>query len=150
MNRAPKIVLRIIGVLGILCAVLGLLYNAAFSINVSNGGPKQDFPYFYPAFYFMTAVCIACYAVLIFFGVQFIRGRTVSVIGFAALMLFEMAYFFSIALMWLAPHIGRSVAAATGVANGGLMFQFIIFFPVWAPLVVFWAQRQQQQLSKNA
>ncbi len=90
----------------------------------------------------MTAVCIACYALLAFFGVQFIRGHAGHVRRFAVLMGFEVAYFFSVAAMWLVPGLGMSVGAASGLANGGLMAQIITIFPVWAPLLAFWAARR--------
>lgn len=57
------------------------------------------------------------------------------------MLLFEIVYFFSLGMLWLAPSMGMSVAAATGVANGGLMAQFLILFPLWAPLLAFWARR---------
>jgi len=55
-------------------------------------------------------------------------------------VLFEVMYFFFIAMLWIHPEFGLSIGAATGVANGGLMFQFLIGFPLWAPLAVIWAR----------
>jgi hypothetical protein len=43
-----------------------------------------------------------------------------------------------------------SVGAATGIANGGLMAQFIILFPLWAPLVVWWARKKLQSQGVTA
>lgn len=113
----------------------------SFSGAFTSGESRQDTPYFYPAFYIMSAICMGCYALLTIFGVQFIRGRAFHVGWFTTLLLFEIVYFFSLGMLWLAPSIGMSIAAATGVANGGLMAQFLIFFPLWAPLLAFWAQR---------
>jgi hypothetical protein len=145
MKRTPKIILRVIGVIAVLCAGFGLYYNAAtlkvsFSGAFTAGEPQDHSPYFSPAFYIMSAVCIACYAMLTIFGVQFIRGRAAHSWPFTALLIFEVVYFFCIGVLWSAPGLGMSVAAATGVANGGLMAQFLILFPLWAPPLAFWAR----------
>lgn len=147
MNRAPNIILRIIGVAALLCAAFGLWYNITvlgnfWSRRLHVDAWRHDAPYFFPAYGIMSTVCLACYGLLAFFGIQFLRGRADHLRRFAILMIFEVAYFFSIVLMWLIPDLGMSVAAATGVANGGLMVQFVIFFPLWAPLLAFWATRR--------
>jgi len=36
-------------------------------------------------------------------------------------------------------HVAYSMAAATGVANGGIVVQVVTLFPIWAPLIIFWA-----------
>ncbi|OYW73128.1 MAG: hypothetical protein B7Z37_22710 [Verrucomicrobia bacterium 12-59-8] len=147
MNRI-KIVLPGIGAIAILCAVFGLWYNAytlelAFSGKLQARGEPHEEPYFELAFYVMSAVCVICYLLLIFFGIQFLRGRTVHVRAFTRLLIFEVIYFFLIAMLWLVPDpdMGMSIAAATGIANGSLMAQFVILFPLWAPPLAFWAQR---------
>jgi|APTNR8051073442_1049403.scaffolds.fasta_scaffold01614_9 hypothetical protein len=155
MNRTAKIIFRVIGAIAILCAALGLYYSAS-SLATSFSGAftafesRHDTPYFYPAFYIMSAICIGCYALLIIFGVQFIRGRAFHVGWFTSLLTFEIVYFFSLAMLWLAPSIGMSVAAATGVANGGLMAQFLILFPLWAPPLAFWARRHVNESTNVA
>jgi hypothetical protein len=40
------------------------------------------------------------------------------------------------------PVIGESVEASVGVANGALIPQAVIGFPLWAPLVTLWAGRR--------
>jgi len=42
------------------------------------------------------------------------------------------------------PEIGHSVGAASGVANGGLMFQLIILFPIWGGILGFWTKRKSR------
>ncbi|MCH7813117.1 MAG: hypothetical protein IID40_03760 [Planctomycetes bacterium] len=64
---------------------------------------------------------------------------------FTGVMIFEVVYFFGIAffgiaLLWMTPGIGRSVAAASGISSGGLMFQFLPLFPLWGPLLARWAK----------
>jgi hypothetical protein len=60
-------------------------------------------------------------------------------------LLFEVIYFLSVSLLWTRLTSGMSVAAATGVANGGLMVQFVILFPLWGPLVLWWAKKRLDQ-----
>ena len=58
-------------------------------------------------------------------------GRLLSLV-----LLFEVCYFFAVGFFWMEPTIGQSIAAATGVANGGMMAQFLILFPIWAPILL--------------
>ena len=98
----------------------------------------------------MSTICIVCYILLMVTGVQFVRGKTGLARLFTGVLIFEVVYFFSVAMMWLMPKIGMSVAAASGVANGGLAFQIITLFPLWAPFTVRWAIRNQEELSDNS
>lgn len=145
MKRTPKITLQVVGAIALLCAAFGFYYNAttltiAFSGRFS-AGRSHETPYFYPAFYVMSAICIGCYSLLAIFGIQFVRGRDSHIRRFITLLVFEVVYFFLVAMFWLVPGVGMSIGAASGVANGGLMAQFIILFPLWAPPLALWAQR---------
>ena len=89
----------------------------------------------------MSAICLACYLTLLVIGIQFVRLKSSLVPLFTGVMIFEVVYFFSIALFWMIPGIGMSVAAASGVANGGMMFQFLPLFPLWGALLARWAKK---------
>lgn len=146
-GRAARTAIRAVGVLAIFSALIGLCYNfvgLAVSFTSTYGAriANLDEPYFFPAFYSMSAICIGCYLLLIAFGVQLFRYQTARLKGFTTLLIFEVVYIFLVDILWQVPEIGRSVAAATGVANGGLTLQGIIFFPLWAPPVAFWARKQ--------
>ena len=78
------------------------------------------------------------------FSIDLIRGHFRTVMPFTVVVIAEVVYFFSISILWLVPKINMSVAAATGVANGGLMIQFIILLPIWAPIVLRVAKRKQE------
>jgi hypothetical protein len=95
---------------------------------------------FYRAFWAMSAVCVICYIVLLICSVNLVLLRLGWSRPFIAVVLFEVVYFTGVAALSLHPVIGRSVAAATGVANGGLTVQLMILFPFWAPLILLWAQ----------
>jgi hypothetical protein len=139
----PRASLIIVGVASIALAVVGLAYNSV-TLRVDYSGLLQTTvkaPYFYPSLYVMSGVCISCYLALIFIGVQLVCGSA----NLARLLLlvipFEVLNFLGIGFMWALPEYGMSIAAATGVANGGLMFQTFTLSPVWAPLTVFFASR---------
>ncbi len=55
-----------------------------------------------------------------------------------------------IGILWTVPKIGLSVAGATGAANGGLMAQFIILFPLWAPFAVHWARKRSLHAAQSS
>jgi hypothetical protein len=142
MKKAKGFIVAV-GIVSIVLAVLGLWYNATtLFTDFSDFVQEKDIPYFYPAFYIMSAICIMCYAALLFCGVQFLRLRTYLFGFFVSVLIFEVVYFLSIGPMWLAPKVGMSIGAATGVANGGLMFQAFTLFPLWAPFVAWWASKR--------
>jgi hypothetical protein len=137
-----RIALATVGVVSILMSLLGFWYNGhSLSADFSQLQHQQDFPHFYPAFYTMTAICVLFYLLLLYIGVQFIRGDTGHVRLFTLVLIAEILYFFAVGVLWLLPEYGRSIAAATGVANGGLSFQAFVFFPIWAPLTAYFASR---------
>ena len=131
----PTAVLRGIGIVSILLAALGLLYNGVYFF-ADFGSITKDLPYFHQAFYALSAISILCYAFLIASGIQFIRLKTRAVWPF---VVFEVIFFFAVGLLWLLPSIGPSIAAATGVAIGGMMFQGLLLFPIWAIPACLWA-----------
>lgn len=124
-------------------AVIGLWYNlTTIFTDFGDLAQERDIPFFYPSFYVMSAICIGCYIALLICGIQFVRLRTRLLALFTGVVVFEVVYFFSIGMLWLTPKVGMSVGAATGVANGGLMFQAFILFPFWAPFLAGWAARR--------
>ena len=139
-NKVPPLVLRFVGLASIACAGLGFWYNGS-SIGTDLSG-SQNPPYFAHFFYAMSAICLACYTALLYVGIQFLRLKTAALPLLVGVVLFEIAYFFATAMAWPIPGIGDAAASATGVANGGLMFQAIIAFPLWGPLAALWAKRR--------
>jgi hypothetical protein len=135
-------VLGFVGVVSIILALLGWWYNyTTMRVDFSQLQRQEDLPYFYQAFYTMSGICIVCYFVLFYVGVQMIRGKTDTVRLLTLLLLFEFLYSFAIGFSWTTPEYGMSIGAATGVANGGLMFQAFALFPLWAPIAAFFASR---------
>lgn len=150
MNACVKVSRIVLGVVSVGCAGLGLHYNAgSMFTNLSGAFQKMideyKLPYFYQSFYVMSAVCIAFYLILLFCGIEFLRSRFRFVWLFVYVLVFEVVYFFMTAFYWLIPGLGRNVAAADGVANGGQMFQFLILLPLWAPFLAVWTKRQYER-----
>jgi hypothetical protein len=146
--KREDLALRLVGGVAIAMGVLGICYNLvglpALLVHWDN---DPETPYFLPAFVIMSSICIACYALLIVSGIQFLRGRSALARLFADVLIFEVIYFLTIGMLWLIPVVGMSIGAATGVANGGLMIQAFILFPLWAPFVVKWAKKKQEESS---
>jgi len=138
-DRLPSVIATAIGIVALLCAAFGVFYNVNSCTVAMRGGfdslvAQHELSRFYPAFFIMSAICVTFYILLFWCGVQFLRRRSRAVLPFTVLMIVEVVYFFTIALFGLhVPELGISIAAAYGVANGGLMAQFVILFPVWGP-----------------
>ncbi len=90
----------------------------------------------------MSGICILSYCLLAMIGVQLFRMRVQYIWWLVVLLSVEVIYFFGVGESWLAPRVGVSIGAATGVANGGLMVQFFLLFPLWAPILAFWAKKR--------
>ncbi|MEN6384313.1 MAG: hypothetical protein ABFD79_03860 [Phycisphaerales bacterium] len=158
--KTACVILRIVGTISCVLAVLGFLYNIAilYSLFVS---PKdiqnENTPYFYLAYSIMTFVCIVCYVILLICGIHFIRLRTRLLFLFAGLFIFEFFYIFLIGISWVVtmwlPEFGKSIASATGLAIGGLSWQIWTLFPLWAPILAWWASKRilkpEQILNQN-
>jgi len=145
MSKLPTVVVVGVGIVGALTATLGLCYNGMTLLSASRGAfskldANKELPYFDAAFYGMSAVCVACYVGLLTCSVDLIRTRLRWLHFLIGIFIFEVAYFLAVAAFWLQPTIGRSVGAATGVANGGMMAQLGILFPFWAPIALLWAR----------
>lgn len=142
----PQRTLRALGVLLAVFSALGLWHNASGVIGLLSAEqtmPGQ--PYFWHAYCAMSAICVTLYVTLLVIAVEFIRLRPRFVRLFVGIMVFEVAYFFGIGALWTLPGLGMSIAAATGVANGGLMFQFMVLFPLWGSLLARWAKRRIEE-----
>ncbi|MFZ3138361.1 MAG: hypothetical protein WA126_13340 [Thermodesulfovibrionales bacterium] len=148
MKRNIKASLITLGVVSIICAVLGLFYNmstiwASFSGAFQKLIKEKNLLYFYPSFYAMSAICVVFYLLLIFCGVYFMRLKIRFTNLFIAILLCEVLYFFSLGFVgWNLKGASLSIAAATGVANGGLMAQFVILFPLWGIVLVLWVRKK--------
>ena len=147
MNNTPRILVIVVGVVAALAALFGLYYNGMTIVIALRGGfsdlvAQKGLTFFYLAFYVMSATCVICYFLLLVLGIELLRMRLRWSWLLIGVLLFEIVYFLSLGILWLLPSVGMSIAAATGVANGGLMAQFIILFPLWAPLVLWWARRK--------
>lgn len=147
--RRTNIPAIVVGVFAVITTLFGIYYNAVSILAAVRGRfePVDDVPYFYAAFYTMSGICVLCYVCLLVCGIDLVRSRLRWWRLVALILIFEVVYFFMVGWLWLEPTIGRSVAAATGVANGGLMAQFAILLPLWAPILLWWAKSRHVSLA---
>jgi hypothetical protein len=133
--------LRVVALVALLAAPYGVYYTLSHLAVTYSEPPGEDTPYFLEAYYSMVTVCLIFYALLAFFGMQFWRLNTRLRFWFLSLLIIEVAYVFLLGFLWGLEdqEIAMSIAAATGVANGGLVAQGITLFPIWAGIIVFLA-----------
>ncbi len=150
METAPRRTgvwgIRVVATVGILGALLGLAYNAstlAFSSAILDAPdtPSAFGPHVAVAFYVLSGICIALYLLLLASGVQLLRDRLGWWRVLAAVCVLAIILWYSAGSMWRHPDWGLSIGAATGISMGGLMAQYIILFPVWAPFVLWLSVR---------
>jgi hypothetical protein len=141
--KTARRLLTVVGVVTITMATIGLWFNGAavykyFSILVE----QIDDPHFCPVFCAMSMISCLCNIALLICGIQFVRRRTNLLKLFVGVIVFEITYFLSLGPASLVPEIGVSVASASMVANGGMLFQGLTLFPLWAPFLAVWAARK--------
>jgi hypothetical protein len=140
---SPKLALRLVGIASIILAILGLLYTIGLIWNLQSTPDQGGYLYQTRFLYAMSFICISFYICLMLFGFHFIRLQTKLYRIFVWLIVIEVLYYTFVAALWIFPNwdIASSAAAASGI-NGGLLIQFITFFPIWAPLIAIWAHRK--------
>lgn len=144
LRKGARWIARILGIVTLLSALFGIAYSAtSLSFVRSDADREYRLPHFDAAFYAMSAICIVCYVALLWCGYQLIRLR-LNVSGLLiGIWLSEIAYFLLVRFCGSVPGVGKSIAGATGVANGGLMVQFLILLPIWGPLAILLLKRLQ-------
>ncbi|MCC9658823.1 hypothetical protein [Rhodopirellula halodulae] len=136
-TRTQCVAGRVVASVVCVTSALGLLYNFSSipSLLSRDDSTWTAPPYFEPAYSTMSFFCTSFYTCLIYYSTRLWTGRYGASRAITCLLAAEVGYFFASSFLWVTPTIGRGVAAATGVANGGLMVQFLILLPLWAPIV---------------
>lgn len=135
--------LRVVGIVSLLFAALGLWYAWGVHSAVAGREPEPDYPYFAKVYTAMAGVCVGLCLALAVTGVQLIRLRSRWSWVLALVMLAEIIYFFAVVATWsMDTEWSRSVVRATGVANGALSLQWLALFPVWGPWLAVRAHRK--------
>jgi len=129
-----------VGIISIIVALLGIAYNVSslsvdFNEAYSELNAEYNLEYFHTAFITMSAICLTLFTALIITGIQLIRGKSIWAYTLLIIIIIEIIYYLALSRMWLHPTYGTSIGAATGIANGGLVAQVIILFPIWAPIL---------------
>ncbi len=140
-----------LGLVTLLCALLGLAYNGLALILGLHGAfdevaREYQLTHFDAAFYSMSAICVGCYLVLLCGSCQLIRRRFSAYHLLIGVWLFEIAYYLVVLGVSRIPD-RSGIDAAMGAANGGLMVQFVILLPIWGPLVLLGLKRSQPRVT---
>ncbi len=140
-----SIAFRSVGVLCLLFSLFGFSYNyLTFSRDLSGlakeVGVEINEQYFINSYYIMTAVCITVFSLLAINGIQLIRQKPKWAIILLLISFIEIAYYLILSYLWQHSEYGLSVAAATGIANGGLSPQIFSLFILWGPAIAYWAR----------
>lgn len=133
----PKQILRLIGLVSIVLAGWALLY-VGISMLLTPHSVSDPSPYFLRTFYVMATVVVVINIALAWSGWQFVKGKFSGVPPFVFVLACACAYLLPTAVRYFAnfPSFGHSVAGATGIALGGMLFQWKTEFPILAPLIV--------------
>jgi hypothetical protein len=146
-GKIPQSTLTIVGLATVILAVFGLWYNYStllldYSLPLEQSSKTHDVTDFYPIFYTMSVICVVFYVLLLASGVQLIRKKPNWAFVLLAIVVLEIAYFLVVGWLWAHSLNGVSIAAASGVSSGGLMYQVYVVFPIWGPLLALWARRR--------
>lgn len=133
-----RLVARFVSTMIWITAGLGILYcPSSIAAVVSRGIGAGASDVVATAGYWTMTLASGSFCVsLIFWAVRLWTGRPGAAQVVIRLFLAEVAYLFAVASICLAPEIARSIGPLVGVANGGLMAQFGILLPLWAPLLL--------------
>jgi uncharacterized membrane protein YozB (DUF420 family) len=131
MATWAKIVIRVVGVLNSAVLLLGVSFLAESVYKVATGRTKgtSDEPYFYVAFATMAAIEIVFICIFLLASFRFVRGNLSAIHPYSIAVLLYVVYVTNIGLMWrLGGSIGESIAAATGISSGTVLFAYLLFF----------------------
>lgn len=133
----------LVAVTGIAFSLFGFWYSAyaLCSVKFATAPPpfqQHEYPHFYPAFYGMAFVSFSLGVLLLFTSLQLLRFRMGWSLLFVLLMAFELIYFKSVIAAWFHPTFGKSIMAASGLANGPLVPFLLTKYPYWASLIILW------------
>ena len=147
-SKNPDRALVMVGLGSVVLAILGLWYNsttlfADYTAVIDDLKNENDLSHFYRALYAMSAICVVFYVGLFISGIQLIRKKVIWVFVLSGVIALEIGYFLLVGWFWTNSTYGYSIAAATGVSNGGLMYQVFSLFPIWAPATALWARRKK-------
>lgn len=137
----PLVVL--VGLLGIGLSLFGFWYSSQslYAVKFATSSPsiqQHEYPHFHFAYYGMSFISFSLGALLLFTSLQLLRFRMGWSLLLAFLMMFELIYFRCVAAGWFHPTFGKSIMAASGLANGSLVGFHFTGYPYWAPLIAYW------------
>lgn len=128
--------LKTVGAAAVLFALLGLWHSAATLAQEAAGRfAPADEVLFRRILYPLTWCCVAGYIWQAEMGLRFLRGEKGALLRFTGLLVGQTLFFFGLHAACLLPALRGDAAAAAGLATGGLLFQLLLLFPVWGPIL---------------
>ncbi|MCA9097034.1 MAG: hypothetical protein KDA36_01565 [Planctomycetaceae bacterium] len=140
---ATRSLVVLVGLMGILLSLFEFWYSSQslYAVKFAASSPsiqQHEYPHFYFAFYVMSFISFSLEVLLFFTSLQLLSFRMGWSLLLAFLMVFELIYFRYVVAAWFHPTFGKSIMAASGLANGSLVGFHFTKYPYWAPLIAFW------------
>lgn len=140
----PKFVVMVVGLVALGFAVFGLYQTFASIVEVERDRVTllHRFNYFFPAFYSMTTINVICFLILGWCGSEQVRLRVTHLKVFVWLFVITLVYAVLFGRLIMA--FDDSLAAAAGATLPRLLLPFIILFPIWGSLALWWAKKRME------
>jgi hypothetical protein len=146
-KKLPRRALIVVGGASVILGLIGIAFNV-FTLFRDYTSVLQEVKgevapdQFYTAFYIMSGICLSLYTALLVIGIQLIRQRSRWAFGLLGVMALEVLYYLATGVLWRSSQYRLSIAAATGISSGALIFQAIVLFPIWGPWIAIWSHRK--------
>lgn len=135
--------IRFIGVCCFLLAIFGFWYLGNTIHVLNDHSFTSEYPYLKLSYAIMAGVNALFFAALCILGGTLFMQKKAYTKWLVGLIAIEIIYMSLVGASWgyLEPEYSSSVAAATGIANGGMMIQAISGFVLWGPLILWYSGR---------
>ena len=142
----PKLVMMVVGLVTLAFAVFGLYqtFTSIVAVEQERVTLLHRFNYFFPAFYLMTTINVIFFLTLGWCGIDQVRLRLTHLKFFVWLFVTTLVYAVLFGRLIMA--IDDSLAAAAGATLPRLLLPFIILFPIWGSLGLWWAKKRMKIL----
>jgi hypothetical protein len=142
MEKISRVVVRVIGVLNLIFAILGFLFMGMSLLGYGLRQAKiKALPFYSPylgVFYIIFTVINLFFLIgLCITGVQLLKQAKKAIFLSSLLFICEVAYFFLLRFIGSSniisnQQVSKGICGATGIGNMGLSMQLITYYPVIA------------------
>jgi hypothetical protein len=135
--------IRIVGGTAAVCAGIGITTTFVIVSNFlrGKGGEITESapPSFRQMFFLFSALSVVFNLLLGLTAAALLLGYPISAWQFFAVFMPPVLYIFLLGVLWRRPHVGPSIAAATGIGNVGITIPFLCLLPIWGPIALWLA-----------